>query len=185
MAVIVFVKRLLPFEFSNHDMLDKLGVWFLSRFVSPNGGKLLLRHFVVETNVIAFIARNAGLPEATLRPTSLEQLTDNAVVVHDLNVYELLAGLEGEDLYQRGTWPLDYSMLEVPADRCQRKAALAQPRSGVGSVVHERCLRLADHQPRIPAGDPFPATGRVAAADASPNSPATRPSGPGARSDTP
>jgi hypothetical protein len=113
-AAIVFIKRLLPFEFSNHDLLDRLGVWFLSRFVSPQGGQLLLRHFVVETNVIAFIARNTGLTEPTLRPTSLDQLTDNAVVVHDLNVYELLAGLEGKDLYQRGTWPLDYSMLEVP-----------------------------------------------------------------------
>jgi hypothetical protein len=113
-GVIVFIKRLLPFEFSNHDLLDRLGVWFLSRFVSSQGGLLLLRHFIVETNVIAFIARNTGLTEPTLRPTSLEQLTDNAVVVHDLNVYELLAGLEGKDLYQRGTWPLDYSMLEVP-----------------------------------------------------------------------
>ena len=113
-AAIVFVKRLLPFEFSNHDLLDRLGVWFLSRFVSSQGGLLLLRHFIVETNVIAFIARNTGLTEPTLRPTSLDQLTDNAVVVHDLNVYELLAGLEGKDLYQRGTWPLDYSMLEVP-----------------------------------------------------------------------
>ena len=114
MALIVFIKRLLPFEFSNHDMLDRLGVWFLSRFVSRHGGELLLRHFVVETNVIAFIARNTGLTEATLRPLSLDQLTDNAVVIHDLNVYELLAGLEGKDLYQRGSWPLDYSMLEVP-----------------------------------------------------------------------
>jgi hypothetical protein len=113
-AIIVFVKRVLPFEFSNHDLLDRLGVWFLSHFVSPYGGGLLLRHFVVETNVLAFIARNAGITEAVLRPTSLDQLTDNAVVVHDLNVYELLAGLEGKDLYQRGTWPLDYSMLEVP-----------------------------------------------------------------------
>ncbi len=68
-ALIVFVKRLLPFEFSNHDLLDRLGVWFLSRFVSRHGGELLLRHFVVETNVIAFIARNTGLTEATLRPT--------------------------------------------------------------------------------------------------------------------
>ena len=41
-ALIVFVKRLLPFEFSNHDLLDRLGVWFLSRFVSRHGGELLL-----------------------------------------------------------------------------------------------------------------------------------------------
>jgi hypothetical protein len=113
-GVIVFVKRLMPFEFSNHSTLDRLGIWFLSRCVSKEGGELLLRHFVVETNVLAFIARNAGVTEATLRPTSLAQLDNNAVIVHDLNVYELLAGLEGEDLYQRGAYPLDYSMLDVP-----------------------------------------------------------------------
>jgi len=113
-GLIVFVKRILPFEFSAHDTLDRLGIWFLSRCVSPPGAALLLRHFVVETNVLAFIARNTGLTEATLRPTSLSQLDDNAVIVHDLNVYELLAGLEGKDLYHRGGYPLDYSMLEVP-----------------------------------------------------------------------
>lgn len=114
-AVIVFIKRILPVEFSAHHTLDRLGIWFLSRFVSAEGASLLLRHFVVETNVLAFIARNAGVTEATLRPVSLDHLGDNAVIVHDLNVYELLAGLEGKDLYQRGSYPLDYSMLEVPA----------------------------------------------------------------------
>lgn len=113
-GVIVLVKRMLPFEFSNHSLLDRLGIWFLSRFVSPNGAALLLRHFVVETNVLAFIARNAGLDEPTLRPTSLDRLDENAVIVHDLNVYELLVGLEGKDLYSRGGFPLDFSMLEVP-----------------------------------------------------------------------
>lgn len=113
-GVIVFVKRILPFEFSAHDILDRLGIWFLSRCVSPAGAALLLRHFVVETNVLAFIARNAGVDEPVLRPVSLDQLDENAVIVHDLNVYELLAGLEGKDLYTRGGFPLDYSMLEVP-----------------------------------------------------------------------
>ena len=113
-GLIVLGKRMLPFEFSNHSLLDRLGIWFLSRFVSPHGGALLLRHFVVETNVLAFIARNAGVDEPTLRPTSLDRLDENAVIVHDLNVYELLAGLEGKDLYSRGGFPLDFSMLDVP-----------------------------------------------------------------------
>jgi hypothetical protein len=110
----VAVKRLLPFEFSNHDLLDRMGMFFLGRFVSPHGATLLLRHFVVETNVLAFLARNTGLPEASLRPTSLEQLADNAVIVHDLNVYELLAGMEGIDLSERRKGELDFSMLKVP-----------------------------------------------------------------------
>lgn len=114
-AVITLVKRILPGDMSSHRVLDKLGVWFMSRFVSEEGGELLLRHFILETNVLAFIARNTGLDEPTLRPTTLEQLGDNAVVIHDVNVYELLTGLANKPLprLEERTAPLDFSMLDV------------------------------------------------------------------------
>ncbi len=114
-ALIVLVKRLLPFEFSSHQLLDRLGIWFMSRFVSEEGGELLLRHFVIETNVLAFIARNSGIEEPTLRPVRLDQLDDNAVVVHDLNLYEVLAGLGNRPLPspEQRLGPLDYSMIEI------------------------------------------------------------------------
>ena len=110
-AVITGVKRVLPFQFSNHDLLDRLGIWFLSRFVSEEGGELLLRHFVIETNVLAFIGSNTGVDQPTLRPGDLEDLDDNAVIVHDLNLYQVLSDLDGRPL-PRPDW-LDYSMLDV------------------------------------------------------------------------
>src|SRR5512134_3079655 len=70
---IVALKRLLPFQFSSHDALDRLSVWFLRRCVSREGGELLLRHFIVETQLIRFVARNSGLPdvaEPDLLPTT-------------------------------------------------------------------------------------------------------------------
>jgi hypothetical protein len=114
-ALIVLLKRLLPFEFSSHRLLDRLGIWFMSRFVSEEGGELLLRHFVIETNVLSFIARNSGLEEPTLRPVRLGELDDNAVIVHDLNLYQVLAGLGGRPLSRPGARlaPLDFSMLVV------------------------------------------------------------------------
>ncbi|MFZ0012735.1 MAG: hypothetical protein WAL25_01350 [Acidimicrobiia bacterium] len=114
-ALIVLVKRVLPFEFSSHRLLDRLGIWFMSRFVSEEGGELLLRHFVIETNVLAFIARNTGLEEPGLRPTDLSELDDNAVIVHDLNLYEVLAGLDNRALVGPGErdGPLDFSILEI------------------------------------------------------------------------
>jgi Family of unknown function (DUF6999) len=114
-GLVVLVKRLLPFEFSSHRLLDRLGIWFMSRFVSEEGGELLLRHFVIETNVLAFIARNSAVAEPTLRPLTLESLHDHAVIVHDVNLYEVLAGLRDRPLSRpehRDT-PLDYSMLTV------------------------------------------------------------------------
>jgi hypothetical protein len=110
-AVITGIKRVLPFQFSNHDLLDRLGIWFLSHFVSEEGGELLLRHFVIETNVLAFIAANTGITEPTLRPEALDDLDDNAVIVHDLNLYQVLADLSGRPL-PRPEW-LAYTMLEV------------------------------------------------------------------------
>jgi hypothetical protein len=114
-ALITLVKRVLPFEFSSHRLLDRLGIWFLSRFVSEEGGELLLRHFIIETNVLAFIARNGGRDEPTLRPGALDELDDNAVIVHDLNLYEVLAGLGGNPLPSpdERDAPLDFSMLTV------------------------------------------------------------------------
>lgn len=114
-AVITLVKRLLPFEFSSHTLLDRLGIWFMSRFVSEEGGELLLRHFVIETNVLAFIARNSGIGEPTLRPTTLDGLDDNAVIVHDLNLYEVLAAMGNRRLPRPDDRdrPLDFSMLEI------------------------------------------------------------------------
>lgn len=113
--MITTAKRLLPVEFSSHRLLDKLGIWFMSRFVSEEGGELLLRHFVLETNVLAFICRNSGTTEPTLRPETLQDLGDNAVIVHDLNLYEVLAGLGNKRLPrpEDRKSPLDFSMLEV------------------------------------------------------------------------
>src|SRR5262245_3847084 len=85
---IVTLKRLLPFQFSSHDMLDRLSVWFLRRCVSPEGVELLLRHFIVETSLLRFVARNSGLPdmhEPDLMPTSLDGLMGHAVIRHDIN----------------------------------------------------------------------------------------------------
>lgn len=112
-AVVTLLKRLLPFQFSSHRLLDRLGIWFISRCVTEEGGELLLRHFVIETNVLAFIARNIGSPEPELRPTRLDQLDDNAVIVHDLNLYEVLAGLDNRPLPRPGRRRLDFSMLEI------------------------------------------------------------------------
>ena len=64
-------------------------LWFLRRFVSEDAVSLLIRHFIVETNLLNFCLRNAlpGVPEVGLRPVTLAGLGDRAVIEHDLNVY--------------------------------------------------------------------------------------------------
>lgn len=116
---IVAGKRLLPFQFRAHATMDWLCLWFLRRFVAPDAVNLLIRHFIVETNLLNFAVRNAEIPgtaEVDLIPTALSDLGDRAVIEHDLNVYRVLLRLGAADrLARREVSELDFSMLEVPA----------------------------------------------------------------------
>lgn len=134
-CVIVTLKRLLPFQFSSYSMLDRLSVWFLRRCVSREGGELLLRHFIVETLLIRFVARNSGfpdIPEPDLLPTTLEGLGEHAVIRHDISMYRLIIDT-GERLRASGRFrcerrsSLDVSMLTVPdirVEECSRLVSL-------------------------------------------------------------
>jgi len=124
-AGITATKRVLPFEFSAHRAIDVLCIWFMRRFVSPGACALLMRHFVVETNLLAFLARNAPtasgarIDEPDLRPLVCEDLGNNAVIRHDLAVYNVLYDLgvtAGVDVgHARPLSSFDVSMLQVPA----------------------------------------------------------------------
>jgi hypothetical protein len=115
-TLIVGGKRLCPVRFSAYGVMDKLCLWFLRRFVSPDAVTLLIRHFIVETNLLNFCMRNADVPgasEVTLRPSTLAGLGDRAVIEHDLNVYRVLrqlgcAGVLGPPR------SLDFGPLDIP-----------------------------------------------------------------------
>src|SRR5690606_31091651 len=113
-ALISVVKRVLPFRWMPLHTMDALCVWFLRRFVSPDAVELLIRHFVIETNLVNFIIRNTPVDMApvTLRPESLSGLGDQAVVEHDVNVYDVLIALDGVPLDASAT--LDFTQLDVP-----------------------------------------------------------------------
>jgi hypothetical protein len=120
-TIIVTGKRICPVRFSAHATMDRMCLWFLRRFVSPTAVSLLIRHFIVETNLLNFCVRNAGLPgraEVGLRPVTLSDLGNRAVIEHDLNVYRVLsslgnAGVPARPPGSRHWGDLDFSMLEV------------------------------------------------------------------------
>lgn len=118
-ACIAVGKRLLPLPFRAHATMDRLCLWFLRRFVAPDAVSLLIRHFVIETNLLNFAVRNTrapGVAEVTLRPTTLAGLGNRAVIEHDLNVYRVLQALGTSDgLHQRCAAELDFGMLDIPA----------------------------------------------------------------------
>ena len=113
-AVLSTIKRLIPGRWMSLSRMDTLCLWFLRRFVAPDAVELLIRHFVVETNLVNFIIRNtpADIEPVTLRPTTLAGLGENAVVEHDINVYDVLIALEGVAV--EAPERLDFSQLDVP-----------------------------------------------------------------------
>lgn len=113
-AVLSLVKRVAPGRWMTLTTMDALCLWFLRRFVAPDAVELLIRHFVVETNLVNFIIRNTqtSMEPVTLRPTTLQGLGDNAVVEHDVNVYDVLISLE--KVRVDAPDQLDFRQLDVP-----------------------------------------------------------------------
>ena len=113
-AIISVIKRVLPFRWMPLRMMDFLCVWFLRRFVSVDAVELLIRHFVIETNLVNFIIRNTAVDfePVTLRPEKLSELGEQAVVEHDINVYDVLIALDGVTLTPPAS--LDFSQLDIP-----------------------------------------------------------------------
>jgi hypothetical protein len=122
-ALIRLCKRVLPFQFRWHRGIDVLCVWFIRHFVSADAAELLARHFIVETNLLAFIAGNCGkdVRGPTLRPSAIAALGNHAVIDHDIAVYTLINDVAraGADVATpRGK--LDFGALEVPGIDAER-----------------------------------------------------------------
>ena len=124
--VALFAKRLVPFRLGSERVLNWLGPRFMRRCASPEALAFVLRHFVIESNLINFVARNSGAAdvlEVSLRPTRADDLADdhgqNAVVRHDANIFNLIIDLGESPTADVDTMrpldALDFSMLTIPA----------------------------------------------------------------------
>lgn len=78
--------------------------WGLRTFVRPDANLLILRHFHLGSQVLSFIADNAGvdIERRPLKPKSLSELANNMFIEHDINLFnfviELNQALEAEGI---------------------------------------------------------------------------------------
>ena len=78
--------------------------WGLRTFVRPDANLLILRHFHLGSQVLGFIADNAGvdIERRPLKPKSLSELANNMFIEHDINLFnfviELNQALEAEGI---------------------------------------------------------------------------------------
>lgn len=93
LALILVVKRLLPFEFSHYRWMHQSAAWFLHHFVTPDANYLIVRHLCIGSNIVNFLIDNGPDPaieKATLYPSTVADLAENAFLEHDLILYNFV-----------------------------------------------------------------------------------------------
>jgi len=99
---IVFIKLIrtvLPNSFTSSKVLHRLLYWGLKNFVSPEANQMILRHFILGSEILQFIRDNVPGVEVTLnplRPYNLEAVIDDLFLIHDLNIYNFIINLNKE-----------------------------------------------------------------------------------------
>ena len=85
-------------------LLHKLLHWGLAIFVRPQANWLILRHFHIGSELLAFIKSNVpevGIVSDPLKPQRLVDLEDNVFLRHDLNLFNFVIDLS-RGLRERG-----------------------------------------------------------------------------------
>lgn len=93
LALIMTVKRLLPFQFSAYTLMHKSAAFFLNNFVSPEACYLIVRHICIGSNIVNFLIDNGPdtqIEKSQLYPRTVSDLADNAFLEHDLILYNFV-----------------------------------------------------------------------------------------------
>jgi hypothetical protein len=89
------IKTFTPRRWAFSRQLHRLLAWGMENFIRPEANWLILRHFHLGSQVLAFIARNSGTDTATnpLTPLRIEDVREDLFLVHDLNLYNFVIRL--------------------------------------------------------------------------------------------
>jgi hypothetical protein len=93
LATILIIKRLLPFQFSNYQIMHHSAAWFLNNFVTPEARYLIVRHIALGSNIVNFLIDNSpnpAIPKSNLYPRTVADLADNVFLEHDLILYNFV-----------------------------------------------------------------------------------------------
>jgi hypothetical protein len=93
------IRIIFPRLFASSKLLHRLIYLGLKYFVSPEANFIILRHFHVGSEILAFIAAN--IPEIEiklnpLKPAKLEDVLDEIFLQHDLNLFNFIINLNTE-----------------------------------------------------------------------------------------
>lgn len=118
-VLLQIVKTVIPTWLSSSTLLHRLLAWALSIFATPEANWLILRHFWIGSENLAFLNANikgAGVVMNPLTPHDLPDLKDHLFIKHDLNLFNFITrlNLQQRDLGLSEISPndsLDFSMI--------------------------------------------------------------------------
>ncbi len=124
-AIVLFqvFKVFVPRNWSHSRLLHRMLAWGLKCFVSPEANWLILRHFHLGSQVLAFIGANSPVPVQTspLEPADLDALKDDMFLKHDLNLFNFVIrlnqALRAHGLELGKAQKVDFSMIREPGPR--------------------------------------------------------------------
>jgi hypothetical protein len=93
LALVMTVKRLLPFQFNAHPLMHRTAAFFLNTFVSSEACYLIIRHLYIGSNIVNFLIDNGpdlSIQKSTLYPQTVNDLAENAFLEHDLILYNFV-----------------------------------------------------------------------------------------------
>lgn len=95
-VIIRFFRLFIPTIFTSSKFLHHTICWGMKNFVSPEANYLILRHFNIGSQVLAFLNTNIAkgtLNAVPLYPQHIIDLKDNVFVQHDLNIFNFIIEL--------------------------------------------------------------------------------------------
>lgn len=91
--VVQMLRLVIPNRLTSPRLLHRLIVWGMRNFLSPDANYLIFRHFHIGSQMLRFLADNAGgiqVQGHPLKPRRLEDFLDNTYVQHDLNIFNFI-----------------------------------------------------------------------------------------------
>lgn len=97
--LVTLFRLIFPNSLTSSKWLHRSIYFGLRNFVTPEANFIILRHFHIGSEILAFIAANVPKADVNLnplRPETLEDVLDDIFLKHDLNLFNFVINLNNE-----------------------------------------------------------------------------------------
>jgi hypothetical protein len=139
------LRTIVPARLTSPRLLHRLMAWGMQSFVRPEANQLILRHFHLGAEILAFIADNVTpgfRPQLErMRPRSIADVRDNLFLKHDLNIYNFIIALNVE-MERRGVVVARRDVLDFSAISDSPPAIAVPPQGRINLVDLETAVEF-------------------------------------------